>query len=63
MELPRPTIEELISRYTLEPTLDDVFVEGAFDKNILDVRARMQADRRITVYEIDSVDATSPRLE
>lgn len=56
MELPRPTIEELISRYTLEPTLDDVFVEGAFDKNILDVRARMQADRRITVYEIDSVD-------
>ena len=34
-ELARRTIEELLVRYELEPTLRDVYVEGHFYEDIL----------------------------
>lgn len=34
MELPAWTLDDLLARYELEPGLDDVFVEGAFDVEV-----------------------------
>ena len=31
----RRTIDELAARYELEPELNDVFVEGVFDRDVL----------------------------
>lgn len=55
-EIARRTIDELVVRYELEPTLQDVFVEGQFDYDVLSncFRCHGHADR--TVYPIDSVD-------
>jgi hypothetical protein len=33
--MPRRTIQDLVARYTLEPTLRDVYVEGRFDQRVL----------------------------
>jgi hypothetical protein len=55
--LPRWRIQDLIARYTLEPSLRDVFVEGQFDKDLL-----CEHFRKLAVvppryfYEIDVVE-------
>jgi hypothetical protein len=50
--LPLRTINELIARYSLEPEINDVFVEGDFDNRILS-RAYETSDYKI--YSIDTV--------
>lgn len=52
----RRTINELLVRYELEPELQDIFVEGQFDQDVLTsyFRATKQVNR--IVYEIDSVE-------
>jgi hypothetical protein len=50
----RRTIDELLARYELEPELEDIFVEGSFDKELLD--SVMPSDTTKAVYEIDTVD-------
>lgn len=55
-ELPRRTIEDLIARYENEPELKDIYVEGAFDQEILTGCLREAGIDDRVVYWIDSVD-------
>lgn len=48
-------IPELIARYELEPELQDVFVEGTFDREVL-AQAVTRTRVGLSFYEIDSVD-------
>lgn len=62
MAVPKFQISDLLARYSLEPTLRDVFVEGRFDKDILAACARKSGASDIIVYEIDCVDVPSELL-
>jgi hypothetical protein len=55
MPLPRWTVPELITRYTLEPKLRDIFVEGYFDKNLIDKCMSLSRSSLLSVYVIDSI--------
>jgi uncharacterized protein DUF4435 len=51
----RRTIEELIARYELEPTLRDVYVEGYSDSLFFRWFLQKSDASNVVVYEIDSV--------
>lgn len=55
-QLPRRTMDDLRARYELEPTLRDVYVEGAFDRDVLTEAFIASKQRDRAVYVIDSVD-------
>lgn len=59
--IPRRSIEELLSRYDMEPTLKDMYVEGVFDKEILSQIKTKHQDT--IIYEIDTVDVPAQILE
>ncbi|KGM53096.1 hypothetical protein N800_11140 [Lysobacter daejeonensis GH1-9] len=52
----RMRIHELEARYELEPGLKDVFVEGAFDKELLTEGCSTGVNQGRVYYEIDAVD-------
>ena len=52
----RRTIEELAARYELEPTLRDVYVEGAFDATVIGWVLREARCHNAAVYGIDTVN-------
>lgn len=55
-DLPRWSVEDVLTRYYLEPSLQDVFVEGIRDKNYLE-KCKHYISRDIgKVYDIDNVD-------
>lgn len=54
----RWTIDELLARYDLEPELQDIFVEGAFDREIL-THHLIDKGSEYVFYEIDSVEVPS----
>mgnify|MGYP001373265796 CR=1 FL=1 len=56
MTLPRRTINELLTRYDLEPELFDIYVEGYFDRDIIDACLYGKTDINIAIYVIDSID-------
>lgn len=55
-DFPRRSIEELHARYSFEPELDDIYVEGTFDQEIFSecLRAAGRNDR--VVYVIDTIE-------
>ncbi len=53
------TINELVVRYELEPTLRDVFVEGAEDKYILEGILAEHDMEAFSVFEISSINVPS----
>ena len=55
-DLARRSIDELIVRYELEPTLDDVFVEGAFDKEVLSAAFLNSGLPERAIYDIETVE-------
>ncbi|EPC2361167.1 MULTISPECIES: DUF4435 domain-containing protein [Citrobacter freundii complex] len=55
-DLPRRTIEDIKTRYFVEPTLRDVYVEGYFDKLALNSWCEKNSEKSFVPYEIDSVD-------
>ncbi|ELY3739107.1 DUF4435 domain-containing protein [Cronobacter sakazakii] len=55
-DLPRRSIEDIKTRYFVEPTLRDVYVEGHFDKLVLNCWCEKNSEKIIASYEIDSVD-------
>jgi len=59
--LVRRTIEELSARYFLEPELEDIIVEGEFDRDVLNMVLSEQEDCR-AVYEIDTIHVESELL-
>ena len=62
MTLPTWSIKELQTRYSLEPTLDDIFVEGIFDKELIDAALKNGDNCWRPVYTIDSVDVCNDIL-
>lgn len=54
-EIPRIKISELLARYQLEPAIRDIYVEGAFDQELLTAWA---TEGRVdcVFYEIDAVE-------
>lgn len=62
MTIPRRNLDEIVLRYKLEPKLDDIYVEGAIDKKIIDKAFSDQSIHR-PVYEIDSVNITDEILD
>jgi len=58
----RKTLAELRARYELEPTLQDVYVEGRFDQEILFKYFKEKGQSERIVYEIDSVDITADKI-
>jgi hypothetical protein len=61
-DLPRPTIEELFSKYFLEPSLRDIYVEGVFDREILTQYFKLKQVGDVALYEIDLVDISEERV-
>lgn len=62
-DLPRRTIEDIKTRYFVEPTLQDVYVEGVFDKLVLNSWCEKNDEKSIVSYVIDSVDIPFEILE
>jgi hypothetical protein len=62
-DFPRRTVQELHARYTYEPELDDIYVEGVFDQEIFAecLKSIGRTDR--VVYSIDTVDVGADILE
>lgn len=56
MVLPKRTIDELITRYMLEPQLHDLFVEGKYDKSFYEWFFKALDCELVSVFEIDTVD-------
>ena len=49
------TIEELETRYTLEPTITDLFVEGAFDVDVMKWYFKEKNLNHVKVYEVSTI--------
>ncbi|KAA6455970.1 hypothetical protein DYQ86_26150 [Acidobacteria bacterium AB60] len=58
----RRKLEEILARYDLEPELQDVYVEGSFDKEVLSRCFKKANHTDRIVYEIDSVEITAEAL-
>lgn len=54
--IPRPTVDELIARYDLEPELKDIYVEGSFDRDLLKKYCAESNLNDRVIYEINVVD-------
>lgn len=59
----RRTIQELVMRYRLEPGLQDVYVEGVFDRDVYTSALIGGAPHDLTIYPIECVEVTSEDLE
>ncbi|WP_298431559.1 hypothetical protein [Ottowia sp.] len=57
----RWSLDELRARYELEPELDDLYVEGTLDREIL-AQAAKPAARLLAIYEVDCVELPSEVL-
>lgn len=62
MAIPRRKLNEIITRYKLEPNLDDIYVEGRSDKRIIE-KSLKELNISRPVYEIDTVDITDEVLQ
>jgi hypothetical protein len=58
----RRTLEELVTRYQLEPELRDVYVEGKTDKILLEWFLEQRGVKNFAVYEIDTVEIPAQKL-
>ena len=61
--IPRRTIDELATRYALEPELKDLFVEGPRDGTIYRWFLRQFGCTGVDVFEIDTVEITVDTLD
>jgi hypothetical protein len=58
----RRTLEELVTRYQLEPGLRDIYVEGKTDKILLEWFLEQRGVKSFAVYEIDTVEIPAQKL-
>lgn len=56
MTLPRRNIDELRARFELEPHLDDVFLEGEFDKEVVDLAMKSEPKQLRPTYLIQDIE-------
>jgi hypothetical protein len=61
--IPRAKIEELITRYDLEPTLKDIYVEGFFDRDVIRKQCFENKIDDVVVYEIGGVEIGGDLLD
>lgn len=61
--IPRRSIEELMARYENEPSLQDIYVEGLFDKEVFSVCLEAQGKFDEVIYDIDSIEVPREVLE
>lgn len=59
----RRRIEELLTRYDLEPTLRDLYVEGPHDRQVFDWFFGNTGCRQVAIFDIDTVDIAPNILE
>ncbi len=59
---PRRTLDELITKYELEPELRDIFVEGRTDKAFFEYFLQGEGIQNVVVYEIDTIDIPTQSL-
>lgn len=59
----RRTLDELCLRYELEDKIKDIYVEGVYDKDIIEWYLKEVDVSDVSVYEISSVDIPSIMLE
>ncbi len=57
--IPRRTIDELVIRYKLEPELRDVYVEGDFDRSLIEWFIDGINSAGVKVYKIETVEVPS----
>jgi hypothetical protein len=62
-DIPRRTIEDLKTRYFVEPSLCDIYVEGEFDRLVINSWCDKNSEKSIVPYGIDSVDVPFEILE
>lgn len=62
MDNPRRTLEELVTRYQLEPELRDIYVEGKTDKIFFEWFLKHKGIENFAVYEIDTVEIPTQKL-
>lgn len=62
-KIPRRKISELQTRYDLEPDLDDVYLEGSYDKEIFDSIFRSDAHLFRPCYSIDDIEVNVSVLD
>jgi hypothetical protein len=62
-EIPKFSIEDLRTRYDLEPTLNDLYVEGSFDKEIIERAISSTNQPFRAIYEINAVDVPPKLVE
>ena len=58
----RRTLDELVSRYELEPDLCDIYVEGKTDKLLIEWFLEHKERQGFAVYDIDTVDIPAQLL-
>lgn len=63
MEIPRWTLPELVTRYELEPSLTDVFVEGQFDQEVLSCAYNHATKGRRALYTADAFEIDDELFE
>ena len=58
----RRTLDDLINRYRYHPEFRDVYVEGEWDKRIVDWLLRCSGVRGIAIYDINSINVPTDIL-
>ena len=60
--MPRRTIESLIAKYILEPTIRDVYVEGPCDRDVIRWALTLSGNKNAQILEIDTVEVPVAKL-
>ncbi|SMP36511.1 hypothetical protein [Shimia sagamensis] len=63
MSIPKRKVEEIRLRYELEPELNDVYVEGSFDKEVVDGVLSFYPEKFRPCYSIDDVEVSGGLLK
>ena len=61
--VPRRTLAEIEQRYVFEPTLRDLYVEGAYDKRMYDWYLKARGYHNVAVFDIGTIDIGQDILE
>ncbi len=60
--LPRRTLSEICTLYTLEPALNDIYVEGGYDQDLINHYFSSEGYLNKKAYSIEGVDISSEVL-
>lgn len=63
MNIPRRTIKEIQARFQLHPTIQEIYVEGLFDKDIYNWVLKNFKKTNVKVYPISTVEVKNELLE